>query len=130
MGWTVEPEGLTEILVRVKEEYAELPIYITENGRAVHDYADPEGNINDEERVSYLDRHFRAAYGAIEQGVNLAGYFVWSLMDNFEWAEGYSKRFGIVHVDYPTQRRTPKMSAHWYSGVIGRNGVKDHTEES
>ncbi len=125
MGWTVEPEGLTEILVRVKEEYADLPIYITENGRAVHDYADPEGNINDEERVSYLDRHFRAAHEAIEQGVNLAGYFVWSLLDNFEWAEGYSKRFGIVHVDYPTQRRTPKTSALWYADVIGRNGLDE-----
>jgi beta-glucosidase len=123
MGWTVEPEGLTEILVRVKEEYADLPIYITENGRAVDDYADPEGDINDEERVSYLDRHFRAAHQAIEQGVDLAGYFVWSLLDNFEWAEGYSKRFGIVHVDYPTQRRTPKKSYEWYRGVIERNGL-------
>ena len=129
MGWTVEPDGLTEVLVRVKEEYADLPIYITENGRAVHDYADPEGNIKDEERISYLDSHFRAAHRAIEQGVNLAGYFVWSFLDNFEWAEGYSKRFGIVHVDYPTQKRTPKMSARWYTDVIGRNGLKDKQEE-
>ncbi len=125
MGWTVEPDGLTEILVRVKEEYADLPIYITENGRAVHDYADPEGNVNDEERISYLDRHFRAAHKAIEQGVNLAGYFVWSLLDNFEWAEGYSKRFGLVYMDYPTQRRVPKKSYGWYGRVIRRNGLEE-----
>ncbi|CAN5875052.1 GH1 family beta-glucosidase [soil metagenome] len=122
MGWGIEPEGFTELLVRLKEGYTDLPIYITENGAAFHDYEDPEGEVNDEERVAYLDAHFRAAHQAVEQGVNLAGYFVWSLLDNFEWAEGYSKRFGIVYVDYPTQRRTPKMSARWYSGVIERNG--------
>ena len=75
-----------------------------------------------------MDAHFRAAREAIEQGVDLAGYFVWSLLDNFEWAEGYSKRFGIVHVDYPTQRRTPKMSARWYADVIRRNGLEDASE--
>lgn len=130
MGWGIEPDGLTELLVRLKKEYTQLPIYITENGAAFDDYAGPEGEVNDEERVKFLEAHFRAAHRAIEQGVDLAGYFVWSLLDNFEWAEGYSKRFGIVHVDYPSQRRTPKMSAHWYADVIGRNGVKDHTEES
>ncbi len=125
MGWGIEPEGLTELLVRLKEDYTDLPIYITENGVALDDYADPEGEIRDEERVAFLESHFRAAREAIEQGVNLAGYFVWSLLDNFEWAEGYSKRFGIVHVDYPSQRRTPKTSARWYTGVIGRNGLED-----
>ena len=125
MGWGIEPDGLTELLVRLKEEYTGLPIYITENGVALDDYADPEGEIRDEERIAFLEFHFRAAHGAIERGVNLAGYFVWSLLDNFEWAEGYSKRFGIVHVDYPSQRRTPKTSAHWYSGVVGRNGLED-----
>lgn len=129
MGWPVAPEGLTETLVRVKEEYADLPMYVTENGRAVHDYVDPEGNVKDEERVSYLESHFRAAHTAMEKGVDLRGYMVWSLLDNFEWAEGYSKRFGIVHVDYPTQKRTPKMSANWYADVIQRNGLKDAEEE-
>lgn len=125
MGWPVEPEGLTEMLVRIKEEYADLPVYVTENGRAVHDYTDPEGNVKDEERVSYLDSHFRAAHEAMERGVDLRGYMVWSLLDNFEWAEGYSKRFGIVYVDYPTGERIPKTSARWYSEVIRRNGLED-----
>ncbi len=124
MGWPVEPEGLTEMLVRIKEEYADLPIYVTENGRAVHDYVDPEGGVDDEERVSYLDTHFRAAHDAMDRGVDLRGYMVWSFLDNFEWAEGYSKRFGIVFVDYGTQRRIPKSSARWYSEVIRRNGLE------
>ena len=125
MGWGIEPDGLTELLVRLKEEYTGLPIYITENGVALDDYADPEGEIRDEGRIAFLESHFRAAHGSIERGVNLAGYFVWSFLDNFEWAEGYSKRFGIVHVDYPSQRRTPKTSAHWYSEVIEHNGLED-----
>ncbi len=125
MGWPVESDGLTELLVRLHEEYTQGPIYITENGRAVYDYVDPEGDVDDVERVAYLDDHFRAAHDAIEQGVNLQGYMVWSLLDNFEWAEGYSKRFGIVFVDYGTQRRIPKMSAGWYKGVIERNGLED-----
>jgi len=124
MGWPVEPDGLTEILVRIREDYADVPIYVTENGRAVHDYIDPEGGVDDEERVSYLDAHFRAAHKAIERGVDLRGYIVWSLLDNFEWAEGYSKRFGIVFVEYGTQRRVPKSSARWYSDVIRRNGLE------
>lgn len=110
MGWPVEPDGLTEILVRLKDEYTQAPIYITENGAAFHDYADPEGNVNDDERTEFLETHFRAVREAIEQGVNL---------------KGYSKRFGIVHVDYPTQRRTPKKSYEWYRGVIRRNGLED-----
>jgi len=125
MGWPVDPEGLTEMLVRVKEEYADLPLYVTENGRAVHDYVDPEGNVDDEERISYLEAHFRAARTAMERGADLRGYMVWSFLDNFEWAEGYSKRFGIVFVDYGTGRRTPKASARWYSEVIGRNGPEE-----
>jgi beta-glucosidase len=125
MGWPVEPDGLTELLVRLHEEYTQGPIYITENGRAVYDYVDPEGGVDDEERVDFLDGHFRAAHKAIEQGVDLRGYMVWSLLDNFEWAEGYSKRFGLVFVDYGTQRRIPKMSARWYKEVIERNGLED-----
>ena len=125
MGWPIEPDGLTEILVRLKEEYTGLPIYVTESGAAFHDYVDPEGGVDDEERISYLDSHFRAARAAIERGVDLRGYFVWSLLDNFEWAEGYSKRFGLVHVDYATQRRTPKASARWYAAVTRRNGPQE-----
>jgi beta-glucosidase len=124
MGWPVEPEGLKEMLVRIKDEYADVPIYVTENGRAVHDYIDPEGGVVDEERVSYLDSHFRAAHEAMERGVDLRGYMVWSFLDNFEWAEGYSKRFGLVFVEYGTQQRIPKSSARWYSGVIKRNGLE------
>jgi beta-glucosidase len=115
---------LTEILVRIKEEYGDVPIYITENGCAVHDYVDPEGGVDDEERISYLDSHFRAAHAAMEQGVDLRGYMVWSFLDNFEWAEGYSKRFGLVHVDYGTQQRIPKASARWYAEVIQRRGLE------
>jgi beta-glucosidase len=125
MGWPVEADGLTELLVRLHEEYTRVPIYITENGRAVYDYVDPEGDVDDAERVAFLDAHFRAAHAAMERGVDLRGYMVWSLLDNFEWAEGYSKRFGIVFVDYGTQRRIPKMSARWYREVIGRNGLPD-----
>ena len=125
MGWPVEPEGLTEILVRIKDEYADLPLYVTENGRAVSDYVDPEGGVDDEERVSYLDAHFRAAHEAMERGADLRGYMVWSFLDNFEWAEGYSKRFGLVFVDYGTQKRIPKASARWYSDVVRRNGLEN-----
>jgi beta-glucosidase len=124
MGWPVEPEGLKEMLVRIKDEYADVPIYVTENGRAVHDYIDPEGGVDDEERISYLDSHFRAAHEAMERGVDLRGYMVWSFLDNFEWAEGYSKRFGIVFVEYGTQQRVLKSSARWYSEVIKRNGLE------
>ena len=124
MGWPVEADGLTELLVRLHEEYTQIPMYVTENGVAVHDYADPEGEVKDEERISYLDSHFRAAHEAMERGVDLRGYMVWSLLDNFEWAEGYSKRFGIVYVDYGTQQRIPKSSARWYAEVIRRGGLK------
>jgi beta-glucosidase len=125
MGWPVEPDGFTELLVRLHEEYVEVPIYVTENGRAVYDYVDPEGEVEDEERISYLDAHFRAAHDAMQQGVDLRGYMVWSLLDNFEWAEGYSKRFGIVFVEYGTQRRIPKTSARWYRDVIERNELPE-----
>ncbi|BBL79477.1 beta-glucosidase [Rubrobacter xylanophilus] len=124
MGWPVEPDGLTEILVRVKEEYRDLPVFVTENGCAIYDYVDPEGEVNDFERVSYLREHFRAAQAAIERGVDLRGYMVWSLLDNFEWAEGYSKRFGLVFVDYGTRRRIPKDSARWYAEVIRRGDLE------
>ena len=100
-------------------------MYITENGCAAQDIPDAKGYVEDWDRVNYLRSFFIAAHDAIQMGVNLQGYFVWSLMDNFEWAHGYSRRFGIVRVDYTTQKRTPKLSAHWYRGVIARNEVDE-----
>jgi len=97
---------------------------VTENGAAFDDYADPEGRVRDGERVRFLEEHFRAAHQSVAQGVDLRGYFVWSLLDNFEWEEGYSRRFGLVHVDYPSQRRLLKDSAHWYRDVIQRGGLE------
>jgi beta-glucosidase len=122
-GIGINPGGLTELLVRVKQEFTSLPLFITENGIALYDYVDPEGQSDDVERIAYLDAHFRAASAAIEQGVDLRGYFVWSFLDNFEWALGYSQRFGIVYVDYRTQARIPKQSAYWYGRIIRQNGV-------
>jgi beta-glucosidase len=123
MGWTVEPDGLTELLLRLHRDYGPRPLYITENGMAVNDYADPEGRVKDPERIAYLDSHLRAALAAIEGGVQLRGYFVWSLMDNFEWSLGFSKRFGLVHVEYSSLRRIPKDSFEWYRSVIATGQV-------
>ena len=110
-------------MLRLREDYDDIPLYITENGAAFHDYPAPPGAVRDPERIDYLRNHFAAAHAAIAQGVNLQGYFVWSLMDNFEWADGYSQRFGIVFVDYRTQERIPKASAYWYRDVIAANAV-------
>ncbi|MFD6261447.1 GH1 family beta-glucosidase [Micromonospora chalcea] len=124
MGWSIEPAGLTRLLERVAADYPGLPLVITENGGAFPDTdVDELGGVADADRVAYLDGHLRAAHEAIARGVDLRGYLVWSVLDNFEWAEGYRKRFGIVHVDYLTQRRTPKRSARWYQEVIARNGL-------
>jgi beta-glucosidase len=123
MGWEVYPQGLTEILVYLDKQFELPPIYITENGAALPDgYAD--GEANDVRRVAYFQSHLEAVHQAIEQGVNVQGYFAWSLMDNFEWAEGYVKRFGIVHVDYVTQKRTIKASGFAYRDFIGQRQSK------
>jgi beta-glucosidase len=122
-GWEVQPPGLVDVLVRLHEEYPRIPLHITENGAAYRDVVDPDGEIRDHQRIAFLDAHLRAAHAAIEHGVDLRGYFYWSLLDNFEWAEGYAKRFGIVHVDFASQRRTPKQSARWYAKVIAGNGL-------
>ena len=111
MGWTIEPDGLTEVLLRIRRDYREVPIYITENGAAFYDYVDPSGQVRDTERIEYLRGHFAAAHTAIAQGVDLRGYFVWSLYDNFEWAEGYAQRFGLVFTDFRTQERIWKQAA-------------------
>jgi beta-glucosidase len=113
MGWEVYPQGLTDLLLRLNRDWNVPPLYVMENGAAFPDTVQ-QGAVHDGERTDYIARHIAAVADAIRLGVPMAGYMVWSLLDNFEWASGYAKRFGIVHVDYPTQRRTPKASAFWY----------------
>ena len=122
-GWLIDASGLHQILVDVSAQAPGLPLYVTENGCAAEDYVNPDGEVNDVERVRYLHTHLEAAARAIKDGANLAGYFVWSLMDNFEWGWGYQKRFGIVFVDFGTQRRIPKASAAFYSNVVRANAI-------
>ena len=121
--WEVFPQGLTEILVWVRDRYGKLPLYITENGAAFYDPPTADGTPEDPLRVDYLRRHLAAAREAMLRGVDLRGYFVWSLLDNFEWALGYAKRFGIIHVDFETQKRTMKASAKFYKEVIRTKGA-------
>ena len=123
MDWEIYPEGFYALLNRLHFEYRAPKLYITENGCAYSDGPDSDGETDDQARVDYLRRHFVAAHRAIQNGVPLAGYFVWSFLDNFEWAWGYSQRFGLVWVDYQTQERLPKASAKWYADVIARNGL-------
>lgn len=125
MGWDIDAGGLHEVLTRVHREYPEVALYITENGAGYDETLDGDGTIQDDARIAYLDEHLRACHRAIADGVPLRGYFTWSLLDNFEWAWGYSKRFGLVHVDYATQRRVPKKSARWYAEVIRRGGLPE-----
>jgi beta-glucosidase len=124
MGWEVHPESLTRVLLWIRERYGDLPLYITENGAA---FADPPhvsaGRLADPLRIDYLRRHLLAAHEALAQGVDLRGYFVWSLLDNYEWALGYAKRMGIIHVDYETQARTIKDSGLFYRDVIRSQGA-------
>ncbi|MFI6813697.1 GH1 family beta-glucosidase [Nonomuraea sp. NPDC050328] len=117
MGWEVEPDGLKRTLLRLKRDYPAIPLVVSENGAAYDDVLE-DGAVHDTERVAFLEGHLRACSEAIEAGVPLEGYFAWSLMDNFEWAWGYGKRFGLVYVDFPTQKRILKDSAHWYSRTI------------
>jgi beta-glucosidase len=123
MGWIVEPDGLYDTLRALDREAPRLPIYITENGCAADDYVTPQGDVNDLERIAYLESHLDAAWRAIQDGVNLSGYFHWSLMDNFEWARGYQRRFGLYFVDFETQRRLPKRSASFYADVAQTNAL-------
>ncbi|MDX6448449.1 MAG: beta-glucosidase, partial [Gaiellaceae bacterium] len=118
MDWEVYPDGLYEVLMRLHDEYAVPAIYITENGAAFGDIRGHDGEIHDPERQDYLEGYIRAVGRAVQAGVPVSGYFVWSFLDNFEWAHGYSKRFGIVYVDYPTLERVPKGSFHWYRDLI------------
>ena len=123
MGWTVDPASLTELLVRLHRDYPGVPMVITENGSAWPDEVGADGSVDDPQRADYLVRHVGAVLDAIEAGVDLRGYFAWSLLDNFEWGWGYSQRFGIVRVDYDTQLRTPKTSAATYRKIIAEHGV-------
>jgi beta-glucosidase len=117
MGWEVAPGDFREFLLRLHRDYRLPPLYIAENGAAYEDRM-VDGQVDDEPRRAYLESHMRAVADAIDQGVDLRGYFVWSLFDNFEWSQGYGKRFGIVHVDYATQERQPKHSGLWYSRLL------------
>jgi beta-glucosidase len=120
MGWEVQPEGLSRLLVRLQRDYTGprgTALYVTENGAAYPDVVGADGSVDDQDRLEFVDRHLRAVADAIDAGADVRGYFAWSLMDNFEWALGYAKRFGLVRVDYATQERTVKASGHWYAGV-------------
>ncbi|MFE2308034.1 GH1 family beta-glucosidase [Streptomyces sp. NPDC059411] len=123
MDWPVDAGGLYELLTRLRDELPGVPLLITENGAAYEDHAAPGGAVHDPERIAYLRGHLAAVHRAIGDGADVRGYFLWSLLDNFEWAYGYSKRFGVVHVDFATQLRTPKDSARWYAEVIARGGL-------
>jgi beta-glucosidase len=121
MGWEIDPDGLRRSLARVSEDYPGIPLYVTENGAAFPDLLGTDG-VSDRDRVDFVASHVGAVARAIEDGADVRGYFTWSLMDNFEWAWGYSQRFGIVHVDYDTLVRTPKASARWYQEAIAAHG--------
>jgi len=122
MDWEVYPQGLTALLLRLHQDYEVPTMFITENGGA---FKDPmvQGKVHDADRTRYLQKHIQAVADAMRQGVNMGGYMVWSLMDNFEWASGYAKRFGIVHVDYTTQKRTLKDSALWYQQFLAQQAT-------
>lgn len=120
LGWSLRPRSLYDVLARVGSESG-LPLYVTENGAAFHDEVDADGCVDDRQRIEYLRQYTSAVLDAVDDGIDVRGYFAWSLLDNFEWAEGYSQRFGLVHVDYATQRRTPKASARWYRDHIAHH---------
>ena len=122
-GWEVRPEALHDVIMRIWDDY-KLPIYITENGASYDDVPDEAGDVPDERRVSFLQRYIAQVARAIDEGADVRGYYLWSLMDNFEWAFGYDQRFGITHVDFETQKRTIKQSGYWYRDVIEHNGFK------
>ncbi len=125
MGWGINPAGLRAELLDLKENYGNPPIYITENGCALPDRPDEKGFVADWERIAFLRAHIREAHAALREGVNLRGYFAWSIFDNFEWERGYGQRFGLVRVDYETLERIPKQSALWFREVIRRNGLAE-----
>lgn len=121
-GWEINPAGLTDLLTWLGKDHPDVPLYITENG-AAFDAPVVDGRVDDPDRIAYLAGHIGAVHDAIAAGVDVRGYFAWSLLDNFEWAWGYGQRFGLVHVDFETQQRIPKASAHWYARTIAANAV-------
>jgi beta-glucosidase len=123
LGWEMTPDVLRDLVIRLRDEYGSPTILITENGCSLRDEIAPEGGVHDPRRIEFIRTHLGALEEAIDAGVDVRGYFAWAMLDNFEWAEGYGPRFGITYVDYPTQRRIPKDSAHWYGGVARRNGL-------
>ncbi len=125
MGWRVDPSAMGDLLARLTKDYPWVPLMITENGAAYPDAVTAERQVHDGARIEYLNRHLAALAEAIEAGADVRAYFVWSLMDNFEWAWGYAKRFGIIHVDYDTLERTVKDSGRWYRAVIAANALPD-----
>lgn len=121
MGWEIFPDGLANILMRISREYAPKAMVVTESGAAFDDRWNGNGAIHDQQRIDYLQRHIATVAGVIRQGVPIKGYIVWSFLDNFEWSEGYRKRFGLVYVDYPTQQRIVKESGRWYANFIAQH---------
>ncbi|WP_446664465.1 GH1 family beta-glucosidase [Flexivirga sp. B27] len=126
MGWPVDADAFTALFTWLRDEYGDAlpPIYVTENGIACPDVVGPDGTVDDQDRIRYVGDHLAAVRSAMDQGVDIRGYYLWSLMDNFEWARGYQPRFGLVHVDYETQQRTPKASFGWYRDVIATHEVE------
>lgn len=122
MGWVIDPRGIYELLMRLAKQAPELDLYVTENGAAYPDVVAPDGAVHDPHRIDYLRQHLEQVHRAVDEGARVRGYYVWSLLDNFEWAFGYSKRFGVVYVDFRSQTRTVKDSGHWYAQVA-RSGV-------
>jgi beta-glucosidase len=123
LGWPIDPDGLVEILADLRDHYGNPPLYITENGACFADPPSVADFVDDQDRIAYLHQHIAACHRAIAQKVNLRGYFAWTILDNFEWAEGYTARFGLVRVDRASQKRTPKASYHWFAGVAHDNAV-------
>src|SRR5690606_23772229 len=123
MGWELYPQGLYELLERIYREYHPKQLMVTENGASYADGPDEYGKVRDQRRIDYLHSHLKVVWDAIQAGIPVTAYLQWSLMDNFEWARGYSQRFGAIHIDYETQARTVKDSAFWFSEVIKRNGL-------
>jgi beta-glucosidase len=123
LGWEMTPAVLRDLLLHVTDAYGRPQLLITENGCSLRDELAPDGGVHDPRRVEFHRSHLAATAEAIEEGADVRGYFAWSLLDNFEWAEGYGPRFGLTYVDYPTQRRIPKDSSRWYADVIRRNGL-------
>jgi beta-glucosidase len=122
MGWEISPTDLSDLLVRLDRDYG-IPLMVTENGAAFPDVLQATGRVEDPRRVDYLEGHIDAVHDAIRGGADVRAYFAWSLLDNFEWAEGYSKRFGLVHVDYATLARRPKDSALWFADIARGNRI-------